>query len=216
MQNVERLALAEMRDFVEGSRRVSFAGGPAGGPVDADQADPGSTSSPAPLSSPLQPASLPGLPSTSRGGTPRAWSLYIWGLRVAHALACRCGLQPTPGAMIAAVRRRLPPTYPQHRWLFVRWRLPGSLPQARYPPPGKPPAGKVFVWMDRYLDTTRVGPLFLRRPEVAAIVIQALQRRGAPPLLRPVGVSGSGNPTTMWSSRNGKWNASWPASRTTR
>ena len=33
--------------------------------------------------------------------------------------------------------------------------------------------------MDRYLDTTRVGPLFLRRPAVAAIVVQALQR-GAP------------------------------------
>ena len=47
-------------------------------------------------------------------------------------------------------------------------------------------AGKAFVWMDRYLDTTLVGPLFLRRPEAAAIVVQALQRGGAPPLLRPV------------------------------
>jgi len=35
--------------------------------------------------------------------------------------------------------------------------------------------------MDRYLDTTLVGPLFLRRPEAAAIVVQALQRGG--PLL---------------------------------
>jgi len=32
------------------------------------------------------------------------------------------------------------------------------------------------AWMDRYLHTTRVGPLFLRRPEVAALVVQALQR----------------------------------------
>jgi len=30
--------------------------------------------------------------------------------------------------------------------------------------------------MDRYLDTTRVGPISRRRPEVAAIVVQALQR----------------------------------------
>jgi len=33
--------------------------------------------------------------------------------------------------------------------------------------------------MDRHLDTTRVAPLFMRRPAVAAIVVQALQR-GAP------------------------------------
>ena len=32
--------------------------------------------------------------------------------------------------------------------------------------------------MDRYLDTTRVGPMFLLRPEVASLVVEAL-RRGA-------------------------------------
>jgi len=46
----------------------------------------------------------------------------------------------------------------------------------RQPAGGKPSAGKAFVWMDRYLDTTRVGPMFLRRPEVAAIIVQELQR----------------------------------------
>jgi putative transposase len=30
--------------------------------------------------------------------------------------------------------------------------------------------------MDRYLDTTRVGPMFLRRPEVASMVVAALRR----------------------------------------
>lgn len=72
--------------------------------------------------------------------------------------------------------RRLPHIYPDARWLFVTWHLYGSLPQARYPPPSKPSAGKAFVWMDRYLDTTRTGPMFLRRPDVARLMVAALQR----------------------------------------
>lgn len=72
--------------------------------------------------------------------------------------------------------RRLPHIYPEHAWLFVTWHLHDSLPQNLYPPPGKPSAGKAFVWMDRYLDTTPHGPMFLRRPEVASLVVQALNR----------------------------------------
>jgi len=30
--------------------------------------------------------------------------------------------------------------------------------------------------MDRYLDTTRLGPMFLKRPEVAQLVVEALRR----------------------------------------
>jgi hypothetical protein len=75
-------------------------------------------------------------------------------------------------------RRRLPHIYPKDRWLFVTWQLHGSLPQARHPPPDKPSAGKAFVWMDRYLDTAREGPMFLRNPAVSAAVIEVL-RRGA-------------------------------------
>jgi len=60
--------------------------------------------------------------------------------------------------------------------LFVTWHLYGSLPAALYPPPGKSSAGRAFVWMDRYLDTARHGPGFLRRPEVAGLVTEALRR----------------------------------------
>ena len=69
---------------------------------------------------------------------------------------------------------RLPHIYPEDAWLFVTWHLHGSLPKALYPPAGKPSAGKAFVWMDRYLDTARSGPLFLRRAEVASWVVAAL------------------------------------------
>ena len=71
--------------------------------------------------------------------------------------------------------RRLPHIYPEGAWLFVTWHLHGSLPQARYPPPDKLSAGKAFVWMDRHLDTTRLGPMFLNRPEVAQLVVEALR-----------------------------------------
>ena len=35
---------------------------------------------------------------------------------------------------------------------------------------------QAFVWMDRYLDTTRHGPMFLRQPEIAKIVMESLHR----------------------------------------
>jgi len=72
-------------------------------------------------------------------------------------------------------RRRVGHLYSEGAWLFVTWHLHGSLPPARYPPPGKPPAGKGSVWMDRYLDTSRQGPRFLRQPEVAGLVVETLQ-----------------------------------------
>ena len=73
-------------------------------------------------------------------------------------------------------RRRLPHIYPEAAWLFVTWHLHGSLPQALYPPPGKPSSGKAFVWMDRYLDTARQGPMYLRQPDVAALIVEAFRQ----------------------------------------
>jgi len=36
--------------------------------------------------------------------------------------------------------------------------------------------GKAFVWMDRYLDHASTGPLFLRQPSIASIVIDSLHK----------------------------------------
>jgi REP element-mobilizing transposase RayT len=72
-------------------------------------------------------------------------------------------------------RRRLPHIYLEGKWLFVTWHLSGSLPKDRYPPPGLR-AGEAFVWMDRYLDTTRIGPMYLRRDDIARIVVNSLRR----------------------------------------
>ena len=76
---------------------------------------------------------------------------------------------------MSETRRRLPHIYLEGKWLFVTWHLQGSLPQDRYPPPGLR-AGEAFVWVDRYLDTTRTGPMYLRQEDVASIVVNCLQR----------------------------------------
>lgn len=75
-------------------------------------------------------------------------------------------------------RRRLPHWHAEGQWLFITWHLHGSLPHALYPPPHKASAGAAFVWMDRYLDTAREGPMYLRQPRIASIVVDSL-RRGA-------------------------------------
>ncbi len=73
-------------------------------------------------------------------------------------------------------RRRLPHHYPEGKWLFLTWCLHGSLPHARYPPADKFSSGEAFVWMDRYLDTTRIGPMYLRQTSIAQIVRDSLHR----------------------------------------
>jgi len=71
-------------------------------------------------------------------------------------------------------QRRLPHIYPENRWLFVTWHLHGSLPSSRFAPPNKSTAGEAFVWMDRYLDEARSGPVFLKQKAIANVVVDSL------------------------------------------
>jgi putative transposase len=73
-------------------------------------------------------------------------------------------------------RRRLPHQYPEGKWLFVTCHLHGSLPHSKYPPAGKLSAGAAFVWMDRYLDTTETGPMYLAQEPIARMVVDSLHR----------------------------------------
>jgi putative transposase len=70
--------------------------------------------------------------------------------------------------------RRLPHVFHEGCDLFVTWHLAGSLPRERYPPAGKMNSGAAFIWIDRYLDSSREGPLWLAREEIARIVEGAL------------------------------------------
>src|ERR1035438_9773829 len=71
--------------------------------------------------------------------------------------------------------RRLPHFDVVDQPLFVTFRLDGSLPASRvFPPAGLASAGKAFVAVDRLLDASTFGPLSLRRPEIAEMVVAAL------------------------------------------
>ena len=72
-------------------------------------------------------------------------------------------------------RRRLPHIYPEGKSLFITWHLYGSLPNNLYPPPHKQNAGQAFVWMDRYLDAARGGPLYLSQEDIARLVVDSIQ-----------------------------------------
>ena len=71
-------------------------------------------------------------------------------------------------------RRPLPHWQPEAKPIFLTWHLKGSLSCNRYPPPSSQSAGKAFVWMDRFLDTTRAGPFWLRMEPIAALVVEAI------------------------------------------
>jgi putative transposase len=72
-------------------------------------------------------------------------------------------------------RRRLPHWRPEGKPLFLTWHLYGSLPHNRLPPAGTTSAGKAFVWMDRFLDESSVGPVWLKRDDIASVVVGALR-----------------------------------------
>ncbi len=59
--------------------------------------------------------------------------------------------------------------------MFVTFRLHGSLPTHRLFPPARMTSGRAFVVLDRLLNQPTGGPLFLRRPEIAGVMVQALQ-----------------------------------------
>jgi len=60
--------------------------------------------------------------------------------------------------------------------MFITWRLHGSLPPCRAFPQDLT-SGQAFVAMDRLLDRARTGPLYLRQPAIASMVVEAIRHR---------------------------------------
>src|SRR5262245_23956117 len=72
--------------------------------------------------------------------------------------------------------RRLPHIYPEAADLFVTWCLQGALPPSFPARPGKLSDGQAFLWMDRQLDTVRYGPMYLRQPAIAQLVVDSIRK----------------------------------------
>ena len=69
--------------------------------------------------------------------------------------------------------RRLPHYHSLGQPIFVTWRLHGSLPANRSFPSATT-SGQAFVAMDSLLDNARTGPLYLRQPDIANMVVEAI------------------------------------------
>ena len=67
-------------------------------------------------------------------------------------------------------RRRLPHCDAPGCAVFVTWRLRDSLPAERSFEMAHLTSGHAFVTWDRLLDTARSGPMYLRQPEIAALL----------------------------------------------
>jgi putative transposase len=72
--------------------------------------------------------------------------------------------------------RRLPHYHVVGKAMFLTWRLFGSLPVGRAFASAAT-HGKAFLALDRLLDNARTGPLFLRMPEIAGVVDDAIRYR---------------------------------------
>jgi hypothetical protein len=70
-------------------------------------------------------------------------------------------------------RRRLPHYHSVGQPMFLTWRLFGSLSVNRRFPTAIT-SGQTFLARDRILDSADRGPLFLRRPDVAKLLVEAL------------------------------------------
>jgi putative transposase len=75
-------------------------------------------------------------------------------------------------------RRRLPHYYSIGQPMFITWRLHGSLPANRSFPKTMD-AENDFLAMEQTWDNACTGPQFLSRPEIANVVVQAIQFRDA-------------------------------------
>jgi REP element-mobilizing transposase RayT len=73
--------------------------------------------------------------------------------------------------------RQLPHWHPERAWLFVTWRLHGSLrvDKLKHVPPQE-----VFRGLDRVLDAASDGPVWLKDPRVASAVCQVIQDAESP------------------------------------
>ena len=70
--------------------------------------------------------------------------------------------------------RRLPHWDAVGQPLFVTFRLHGTLPTSRIFPPERLSSGRAFVAMDWILDRAQNGPSYLRKQDIAELVVAAL------------------------------------------
>ena len=75
---------------------------------------------------------------------------------------------------MAFYRRKLPHWHPAGASIFLTWRLFDSLPANFSSRSNDISAGRAFTLADRYLDRAQYGPVWLKDPRVARVVVDSL------------------------------------------
>jgi hypothetical protein len=76
---------------------------------------------------------------------------------------------------------QLPHWQPEDAWLFVAWRLAGSLRAIQTSDSrAVVSARKAFVSLDRMLDRAVGGPVWLKDPRVASVVCEVIRQAESP------------------------------------
>jgi|HubBroStandDraft_6_1064221.scaffolds.fasta_scaffold681472_1 putative transposase len=91
--------------------------------------------------------------------------------------------------MNRSYRRNLPHVFPKGAAIFVTWRLNGSLPAAvviEARTAANLTNGQRFARMDKFLDGSTRGPLWLREKRIAEDVCATIERAAQSPLLHYV------------------------------
>ena len=91
----------------------------------------------------------------------------------------RIHLTATHSFYVTFYRRHLPHLYSQGQPLFITWRLHDSLPPNRTFPPAALTSGQAFAAMDRLLDAATTGKVYLRQPDIANMVVEAMYYNAA-------------------------------------
>jgi len=79
-----------------------------------------------------------------------------------------------PSRVMAEYRRRLPHFHPEHAYLFLTWRLWGTIPAQATASGAHSTAGHAFVAQDRGLDGHCPGPVWLQDSRIADLVAHAI------------------------------------------
>jgi REP element-mobilizing transposase RayT len=73
-------------------------------------------------------------------------------------------------------QRHLPHFHVTEQPIFITFRLHDSLPPGRHFSNESVPSGQAFACVDRLLDETRTGPVYLKIPEIARCVADAIRQ----------------------------------------
>jgi REP element-mobilizing transposase RayT len=76
---------------------------------------------------------------------------------------------------VSFYKRRLPHWLPEEKAIFLTWRLHGSLPAGRASN-SQLTDGEKFKETEKILDRSLYGPVWLKRPPIAQLVVEAIIR----------------------------------------